>query len=371
MSVEDLTNKLAQYFSWLYFERQWAQWELLALAITALVLLLLIAKRRRKRAAKKKYANRVREQSPIIGIGLAERSGIKNRKFRWKECLLAVLILFVSIFVLSQWMLDQAGTWTEKPTKKVISGIVRQAKALFHREETINIQPTVLFRRQETTNTKFELFYQKYKNKYALLPVSGVYVELLSFNPKDESGPSRQGYEDPGHSLPDWAVGEYGAIPPRRILQILGPDEMLVVGFVSEGGRVVHFKGWPTKGLVKGQPWPFDPHGPDPNQEKEPTEVAVVGTYKYRTILEAVATVPSAVPLILFRKGLTMEQFKDLLLSKEQLPEDLQHFKSELLADEAKPSDNSRPVRAQPKLSDSLGTRRPARGSPKSAPAES
>ena len=74
MSVKDLTNKLAQYFSWLYYQRQWAQWELLTIAIMALVLLLLIARRRRKKATKKKPTTRIREHSPIIGIRLAERT---------------------------------------------------------------------------------------------------------------------------------------------------------------------------------------------------------------------------------------------------------------------------------------------------------
>lgn len=362
MSVEDLTNKLAQYFSWLYYQRQWAQWELLTIAITALVLLLLIAKRRRKKAARKKHTARIREHSPIVGIRLAGRSGIKSKKLRWKECLLAVLILFVPIFVLSQWMLAQAGTWTAKPTEKVITKIVSQAKALFHRGEAVKMQPTVLFSREEIIDAKFELFYQKYKNKYALLAVSGVYVELLGFDPKDESSPFRHGYEDPDYLLPNWTVGEYGIIPPRRILQILGPDEMLVVGFVSEAGQAVHFKGWPTKGLVKGQPWPFDPYGPEPNEERQPIEVAIVGTYRYRTILETEATVPSAAPLELFRKGITLEQFKDLLLSKAELPEDLQQFKLELLADETKPLDKPRPARTQPELSDSSVMRRPGQG---------
>jgi hypothetical protein len=53
MSVKDLANKLTQYFSWLYYQRQWTQWELLTIAITALVLLLLIANRRRKKGARK------------------------------------------------------------------------------------------------------------------------------------------------------------------------------------------------------------------------------------------------------------------------------------------------------------------------------
>jgi hypothetical protein len=253
------------------------------------------------------------------------------------------MFAFVSFFVLPLWMLDQVKSWMSKPASEVTAADVMQAKSLFQREEVINTK-TELF------SQKYKKFHQQYRNKYALLPVSGIFVELLDFDPKGETSPYKNGYEDANHLLPDWAVGEYGAISPRRIVQILGPDEMLVAGFISEDGRVVHFKGWPTEGLVSGQPWPFDPHNLDPNEETEPIEVAIVGTYRYGTIIGEAKTVPTAVPLQLFRKGVTLEQFKDLLLIKAELPEDLLQFKSEILGLEIENSDRPHPARTQAKL---------------------
>jgi hypothetical protein len=253
---------------------------------------------------------------------------MRVRTFRWKECLLIALVVFVLLFAMSLRMSDQDGTWTAKHLKEVIAANILQVKAFFRRDRAVNAKAEPVRQTEETTDTKIEPLYQKYKNKYALL--GGVFLELLTFDPEEESNPWRHGYEDTGSSLPDWAVGEYGVIPPRRILQILGPNEMLVAGFLSEQGRVVHFKGWPTEGLAKGQPWPFDPYAPDPNRQTEPIEVAIVGTYTYGTIIGTKAAVPSAAPLELFRKGITLVQFQDLLISKAELPRDLQQLRSDI-----------------------------------------
>jgi hypothetical protein len=51
MTLESLTNRLLEYVSWLYYERQWASWELGVVAVTALVLLLLTLRRMRKAKA--------------------------------------------------------------------------------------------------------------------------------------------------------------------------------------------------------------------------------------------------------------------------------------------------------------------------------
>ena len=67
MTLESLINRFTQYASWLYY-RQWERWELVGiLAAVVVVLLLTRAVRRRLRAAEK----RLREHSPIVGIGLA------------------------------------------------------------------------------------------------------------------------------------------------------------------------------------------------------------------------------------------------------------------------------------------------------------
>lgn len=74
MTVESLTNKLTEYVSWLYYGREWASWELLTVAMTALVLLLLIVRQRRKAKARKIITKQTkehsREHSPTIGIKL-------------------------------------------------------------------------------------------------------------------------------------------------------------------------------------------------------------------------------------------------------------------------------------------------------------
>jgi hypothetical protein len=346
MTVEGLMERVSHYSSWLYFERNWGRWEVaIAVAAVALLILVVIARRRARVRVRQ-----LRERSPIVGIRLAQRRGTGIKKSHWREFSLIVMIMFLSVFLLALRMLNQDGTSTAISASGVITETVMQAKALFGGEDAVNTKVDPFYQ-------KYGKSYQKYKNKYALLPVSRVYVELLNFDPEDESSPWIHGHEDAGDSLPDWAVGEYGVIPPRRIVQILGPDEMLVAGLISEGGRVVHFKGWPTEGLVSGQAWPSDPYGPDPDEERAPTEVAVVGTYKYGTIIGTPATVPSAAPLELFRKGVTLEQFKDLLLSKAELPEDLQQIKSEMLADVAKYSDKHRPARTRPKWYASFGER--------------
>jgi hypothetical protein len=82
MTVRSLAGRLIRFMSWLCYEHQWAEWELLTIAATALVLLLLIAMRLRKRTVRRAYANQVRERSPIIGVKLADhqpsRQGING-----------------------------------------------------------------------------------------------------------------------------------------------------------------------------------------------------------------------------------------------------------------------------------------------------
>ncbi|MGD8500849.1 MAG: hypothetical protein PVJ86_09395 [Phycisphaerales bacterium] len=70
MTVENLINRLAEYF-WLLYHRRWERWELLAIAIAVLALLLLAGGARRQARAN---TRRLRERSPIIGIRLAGRS---------------------------------------------------------------------------------------------------------------------------------------------------------------------------------------------------------------------------------------------------------------------------------------------------------
>lgn len=96
MTVESLTNTFTEYATWLYSGREWARWELLTVAMTAMVLLLLVLVHRRKAKAKKVGAKQIAKKPSAIGIKLeaegdSDSSGIvsvsKNNgnQKRWKE----------------------------------------------------------------------------------------------------------------------------------------------------------------------------------------------------------------------------------------------------------------------------------------------
>jgi hypothetical protein len=67
MTVERITNRLTEFFSWLYY-RQWERWELMAIAIVAAVVLILMVRAHLKVAANER---RLRERSPIVGVRIA------------------------------------------------------------------------------------------------------------------------------------------------------------------------------------------------------------------------------------------------------------------------------------------------------------
>ena len=67
MTVDGIINRLSGFFSWLYY-RRWDRWELLAIAIAALVVLILMVRAHLKVAAN---AKRFRERSPIVGVRMA------------------------------------------------------------------------------------------------------------------------------------------------------------------------------------------------------------------------------------------------------------------------------------------------------------
>ena len=67
MTVERITNRLTEFFSWLYY-RQWETWELMAIAIVAAVILILLVRAHLKVSANEK---RLKERSPIVGVRMA------------------------------------------------------------------------------------------------------------------------------------------------------------------------------------------------------------------------------------------------------------------------------------------------------------
>ncbi len=71
MTLHSFVDRLTQLCSWLYYQHQWEEWELLAIGIAVLIPLLLIAIRQRKERAGRIYTHHDRERSPIIGVKLA------------------------------------------------------------------------------------------------------------------------------------------------------------------------------------------------------------------------------------------------------------------------------------------------------------
>ena len=75
MTVESLMNRFTQYISWLYFEREWAGWELQTMAIAALVLLLFLLLHKRKAKAGRVVAKQIEKRSSTIGVNLDADKG--------------------------------------------------------------------------------------------------------------------------------------------------------------------------------------------------------------------------------------------------------------------------------------------------------
>lgn len=69
MIVSSFIDRSGQFVSGL-FQRQWAEWEIISIAITAVFVLLWIISRQRKRAIRRVYENRFMESSPVIGLNL-------------------------------------------------------------------------------------------------------------------------------------------------------------------------------------------------------------------------------------------------------------------------------------------------------------
>lgn len=88
MTLNSLVSKLLESLSWLYYGRGWTAWELLTIAIITLVLILLILRRQQKVRARRMRANQTEEQSPIIGVKLADSKGT-NQVMKDSEKLLA------------------------------------------------------------------------------------------------------------------------------------------------------------------------------------------------------------------------------------------------------------------------------------------
>ncbi len=338
MTTEEIIQRLVRYLSNVYY-RQWQGWELLVIALTCAFALVLIVIARRKAIVKVRC---LPEYEPVIGTRLIGRSRRRIMPDRWKGYLFIILFMSLSFAALWLYVLRPRPRLEAEPAARLVAANLGNTVVSVGRNLVAETEATI-DTKVDPFVKKYEDVYAKYKNKYALLAFSNEFVELPDFNQQQESKWYKHGDKDTERPLPDWETGQYGSVPPRRIVQILGPDEMLVAGLFSESGRLVRFRGWLTAGLRKGQIWP-ETQKADPNEQTEPLEVAVEGQYTYRTILGQSITVPSVVPLKLFREGITPEQFRNLLLTGTALPEELRQFNSQLQNREAVLSDE-KPLR--------------------------
>ena len=71
MIVSSFVDRLNRFMPWLY-DRQWAVWEILTIAITALSVLLWIMMRLRRRAVRSFYESQSQGSSPVIGVNLGD-----------------------------------------------------------------------------------------------------------------------------------------------------------------------------------------------------------------------------------------------------------------------------------------------------------
>jgi hypothetical protein len=106
------------------------------------------------------------------------------------------------------------------------------------------------------------------------------------------------------------APGYYFEVAYSEIIQILGPEEMLISwkpipSNTTMKSRIIRIKGYSTKGLTDGVKWP--------NVISKDSEIAIIGTWAYTTTAGGRKTVLTAIPLDFIRKGLTEAEFEQLL----------------------------------------------------------
>ncbi|MHC4664855.1 MAG: hypothetical protein ACYS9T_02725 [Planctomycetota bacterium] len=54
MTLHNMVSKITQFFSWLYYKREWATWELILMAIVALAILIILIGHRKAKARRAK-----------------------------------------------------------------------------------------------------------------------------------------------------------------------------------------------------------------------------------------------------------------------------------------------------------------------------
>lgn len=88
MIVSSFIDKPGQFASWL-IHRQWAEWEIIAVAAVAVFVVLWIIRLQRKRAYRNIYDNKFLESTPVIGTKLGSRKRHRNIIKDFKKAQLA------------------------------------------------------------------------------------------------------------------------------------------------------------------------------------------------------------------------------------------------------------------------------------------
>jgi len=106
------------------------------------------------------------------------------------------------------------------------------------------------------------------------------------------------------------APGYYFKVAYSEIIQVLGPDEMLISWKLIPSDHtmrssIIRIKGYSTSGLTDGIRWP--------NAISENSDIAIIGTWTYTTTTGARKTVLTAIPLDFIRRDLTEAEFEQLL----------------------------------------------------------
>ena len=90
MIASSIVDKLSQYISWLS-ERQWAEWEIITIAVIALFMLLWIIRWQRRRVIRNIYGNQFLENTPVIGTKLGSRKRRRHLIEDYKKARLAAV----------------------------------------------------------------------------------------------------------------------------------------------------------------------------------------------------------------------------------------------------------------------------------------
>lgn len=110
--------------------------------------------------------------------------------------------------------------------------------------------------------------------------------------------------------LPGVTLGSYGRLPSALVLQVIGPDDLLLTN-VGPMNDVVRLTGDSTDGISDGKYWhgSFSPGLPDQAGER----VVCVGTSTYTDVSGGSRTVPQLVPISLVRIGISFEDYRRLV----------------------------------------------------------